>query len=732
MLVFPSAGRHRLFCAVVLPSLLFPYSLARAIDDFKLEEIIVTAQKREQSIQDVPMVVAAVTAEDLQASGVQSLDSLTHLVSGLVINTNNSLLLPFVRGVGSFNAGAATNTSVAVYVDGVYTPRSNALAFGLDNVAQIEVLKGPQSTLYGRNATGGAITITTHSPEPDEAAASQIRLSVGNYQQQRLSARTTRPLADNLAISLSGAIVRRDGYVDNLATATPLPGSLQDINNVDEKSLALKLLGSISETSEWELALSYREYDDTNNFGFRQFNPAFASDPGQYHSYGHWGLREGDDTAATLQGRFEFEPFTLVSVTGYLNNRFFGTAEVFSLPEAVAGFAADWEATTYSQELRLHAPDDADHPWLLGFQYFEEGDTDSQIWGALGAALSPAGEATLSPSAEHSLGDSDWQSRSHALFGEWIYRASEALSLTLGLRHTREAFSLKDNRDPGFFGAIGFVGVPVDSQREVWEELTYRAVLDYHTPWGLIYGSRAKGFVSGTLNVQNPAGAVVDPEILIAHEIGFKADVAAWGIRLNGALFDYDYQDIHAQTVSATTGFTNLVAGQKAAIRGMDLEWQGAVGEAWGYNLALTYLYEREYDEFSVPAGAGGFPAIEASGNTISGAPELTLALGVEHNHHTLRGRWQSNLSISHNSGVFYGVDESVGSGGDSDDAFTLVNVQTTFYPPHERWSLSLWLNNLFDEYYLSGGLRSGDSIVAVEAPPRFYGLTFTWRWGGE
>ena len=739
-------NRHTLLRSFALLSaitLVAPIAV-QADDKLALEEVIVTAQKREQGAQEVPLVVAAVTAEKLEAVGIRSLENLPHAIPGLVINNANSLLLPFIRGVGAFNAGAASPSSVAIYIDGLYTPRSNALAFSLDNVQQIEVLKGPQSTLYGRNATGGAITITTAIPQPGDELSGKVKATIGNYNQRRFSGHIAGALGSDSqwAGSLTAAIVKRDGYIDNLATtANPagLRSTTDDVNSEDERTIAAKLAFHPTDNSQFTLSASYREFDDTSNFSYKQFNSVFASLFGaritdDHETYAHWGYRDGDDTAINLTARIDFNGMYLISISGYLNNYLSANTEAYALPLDFAGFQVDWETTSYSQEFRLHSNTNNALQWMVGTQYFQEGDDSSEIWGTIGTVASLGGDGMpgtrddvplgLSPTPGHPLGDTDWQSTSYAVFGEVVYAVTENLNITFGLRNTWEEFELSDNRNGTFFGAIGFRGVPVASASEKWDEITYRLVLDYSFNRGMVYASRSKGFVSGLLNVQNPAGDVIEPEILVAHEIGIKSDLLDGRVRLNGAVFDYEYEDIHAQTVNAQTGLTNLVSGQEASIRGAELDLSAALTSNLTLTSGVTRLFDREYGLFDVPAGAGGFPAVVATGNTIAGAPETSLTVALTHDLSFNQGRINSNLSASYNSGVFFDVEESVGSGGLDDASYTLVNFQTTYYTGNEHWSISVWANNITDEYYVSGGIKSGPSIVGIEGAPRMYGVS--------
>ena len=628
------------------------------------------------------------------------------------------------------------HTSVAVYVDGLYMPRNNALLFELDSIEQVEVLKGPQSTLYGRNATAGAITITTATPEPGDELSGSIRATAGNYDHRRVSGTISGGISDSFAASLTASYVERDGYVDNLTpgvryfSGTAHAQDLDDdSSNLDERMVVGKLVWQPIESARLVLSASHHEADDQakTDFALNNVGPGFANN--RYDANKHWGTRVAENTSVSLNAEFDFENAYLVSITGWTRNDFVADTELVGAPVGVFGFGVDWDARRWSQEFRLHSDTDSALQWMIGAEYSEEDDDDMRINTLLGVGFGgpPCIAGCVIPSAR-----TDWDAESYAVFGELTYSFDNDINLTLGLRQTEEEFSVRDLRP-----------APLPNESEDTSKFTYRLVVDKQYDWGLLYFSRSLGFVSGVFNVQSLGLPFVKPEELLSHEIGIKTELADGRVRLNAAFFNYEYEDIHAQQIDLLTSSTLLVAGQEATVRGVDLDIEAALSAQFGVNLGLSYLFEREYDEFTAPAsssGAANFGALNATGNNLAGAPELSASLSLDHSISIGDGQLETFLTVSHNSGYYFGILESVGTGGLDDDAYTLVNLRTTYYPAGDNWSIALWGSNLTDEYYFSGGYNAtginaaigtgspADIIEANEALPRTYGITIGYE----
>ena len=348
-----------------------------------MEEVVVTATKRAESIQDVPLSVSVVTGEVIERAEVRDLLDLQSVVPSLrVPQFQNSIQTNFViRGFGNGANNPGIEPSVAVFVDGVYLSRSQARISDLPNIQQIEVLKGPQSTLYGKNASAGVISVTTKAPEFESRGS--LEVGFGNYSQESVRAFYTGPMSDSIAFSLSGSMLKRDGYFDNVPTGT-------DFNNRNRWNTRADFLAELSETSEVRVIMDYDEIDEvccgTANLvngpaGFAL--SALSVVPGEAYiaedgfNFKHYGnfdtINKGENKGITVDYKTSFGDVDVRSITAYRNSYFDQPlADVdFTAADAIGNNTGETDISTFTQEIRLTGTaGNAD--WLIGGFYFDE------------------------------------------------------------------------------------------------------------------------------------------------------------------------------------------------------------------------------------------------------------------------------------------------------------------------------------------------------------------------
>lgn len=239
-----------------------------------LEEVLVTAQKRSESIQDVPIAVTAATQEQLEYAGATSIKDISMVSTGVVVNDSNNFIFPFIRGIGSFIQSGSTNSSVAIYLGGVYFPRLSSAALELDNVEMVEVLKGPQATLYGRNATGGTIKVRTATALPGDELSGKLSATVSDYNNRRLSAYASIGISDTLAGNAAFYMAKRDGFTKNLAATNRDVRDGSEVDGVDLDSLETYYLnGKLTWAPTERLQATFAAYttksEDTAASGFQ-------------------------------------------------------------------------------------------------------------------------------------------------------------------------------------------------------------------------------------------------------------------------------------------------------------------------------------------------------------------------------------------------------------------------------------------------------------------------------
>ena len=348
-----------------------------------MEEVVVTATKRSESIQDVPLAVSVVTGEIIERAEVRDLLDLQSVVPSLrVPQFQNSIQTNFViRGFGNGANNPGIEPSVAVFVDGVYLSRSQARISDLPNIQQIEVLKGPQSTLYGKNASAGVISVTTKAPEFESRGS--LEVGFGNYSQQSVRGFYTGPLSDTVAVSLYGSSLQRDGYFDNVVTGS-------DLNNRDRWNLRADMLIETSEDSQLRIIADYDELDERccgvanlidgpagPALGALSVIPGQAYIPEDAYNYKSFlnldPVNTGDNSGITLDYQTAWGDVDVRSITAYRDSYQYKPSEDvdFTAADAIGNSTGETEIKTFTQEIRLTGTmGNAD--WLLGGFYFDE------------------------------------------------------------------------------------------------------------------------------------------------------------------------------------------------------------------------------------------------------------------------------------------------------------------------------------------------------------------------
>ena len=337
-----------------------------------IEEVIVTAQKRAENVMDVPISITAFSGDALEKLGTRSLTDIGRFTAGVDMNNNKSLQPTYsIRGVQTNDWTIGSDPAVAVYVDGVYAARGAGAEAAFVDVERIEVLKGPQGTLFGRNATGGAIHIITHKPSQETEA--RLKLTGGDYGRRNVEAMYNMPLSDDVAMRITGSVLRRDGYVDNL--------NGDDVNDENRKNVRLAVLWDASDTTEAILRYSYEDMDQTggvtstlNAAAFEAANPGESWDP---FGAGAWDAPEQLEarkmSSASLEVNHEIGEMTLTSITGWrdVDTELLEDLDGSNNPMFYFASSNPEESTFFSQEFRLTGATDA-LKWTAGATYTTE------------------------------------------------------------------------------------------------------------------------------------------------------------------------------------------------------------------------------------------------------------------------------------------------------------------------------------------------------------------------
>lgn len=739
-----------------------------AAENVGIADIVVTAQRREESLQRAAVAVTAVTGETLTNAGITDIADLQKLVPALAISPTGGTTSFFLRGVGTNSQNSFSENAVAFNFNGVYVARPSAPAGVFYDLQRVEVVKGPQGTLYGRNATGGAINVLPRKPELG-AVSGNVMAEVGNYDSRKLSAALNVPLGGSAALRVAGQVVNRDGYLSD--------------GYDDEKGEGVRASLLVEPADGWSVLL-VGDYFNQHGKGAGAVllpNAAFAV-PALEDRIGISGDRAKAAISALAATRFA-PPFCggmggfvtsgcidLPADTGFLDNQFYGLSATV---EGDLGFATltvqpAWrksdinfvtylpgfrgevveQAEQFSLETRLASNGSGPLSYVLGAFYFKEDQTALNFFrqGDLSTTRFTPNIAT----------------ESIAAFGQLTYRLGDSLRAVLGGRYTRETKNqLTATVSGGRPGPVNPpLGAPFTGALE-FDKFTWKAGLEWDAgPASLVYANVATGFKSGGFFVAAPPANTFAPEVLTAYTVGTKNRFFGNKLQVNLEAFYWDYTDQQITFVGGVATGTGVFAqgsrtenAGKSRIYGAELEIRFAPSRNDQFDLSVQYLNGKynslQTANFSatgapvatgctvlgsrlanptVPGNNARFYDIDCSGKPAVNAPEWALSAGYQRgfdltdNVRLLLGA-RTTIEAGRYLNANFRLDERQGS-------FMMSDVYATIDVGDGQWTLTAFVNNLEDAEVLQ---RAGtrpilDFPVGKLAPPRTYGLRMGYR----
>lgn len=682
-----------------------------------LAEIIVTAQRRSENLQKVPIVVSVATSEELAQSGVNNIQDLKILTPGLEVQSNTGYALPIIRGVGSKGAVAGFEPPIATYVDGVYYANATANIFKFNNIAQVEVLKGPQGTLFGRNATGGLIQIITRDPE--QTFSGEVELGYGNYDTKNGNVYLTGGLSESLSadISVQGA-AQGNGWGTNFFNGEDVYKNHHDV------SVRSKWLWQPGSNTEIRATFDYS--DQKNSLGTQRSTIGAIPLPALGLPYGGdpWDTNVNTQPTLTLKTGgvslkidHDLDAVKLSSITAYRRSKFFIGVDADYTGVDLLSYTlrqTDWQ---FSQELQILSNNTSSRlSWVVGAYYFlASGEYQPFQIKSFGKTIRTVFDEQKTDSISG--------------FGQATLAVTDALNITGGLRYTSEKRSLDFPLNPG----LNFPLTPVlVNQSKRFNKLTWRASIDYTFADGFFgYASYNRGFKSGGFNSINPflPELAYGPETLDAYEVGFKSTFLDRRVRLNAAGFYYNYDKVQVQRL--LFGGNGIYNGPTAKIRGFDVDLQTKLTSQLNLDIGYQYLHGR-YSEFPgliqstrLLTGGFGVTAVNApAGKTVVFTPESTVSVRANYKVPLAEGGVNFNVSYYYNSGYYPEPDNVL-----REDAYSTLNLSAKWSAPDERVSVGLWMNNVTNEAVANihgiqpfGGGVGGERISY--AAPRTFGIT--------
>ncbi len=674
----------------------------------KLEVIEVTAQKRVQNVKEVPISMTAVNQEKLLESNISTTEELSSYIANFSVGQSGQGYNVIMRGLGS-GPNQGFEQTVGTFVDGIYRGRGHLMRSAFLDLERVEVLRGPQGTLFGKNASGGAINIVTKMPS-DEFTA-KVRAGIGSLSERRLEAFVSGPLSDTVSASFSFSDIERDGHIDNVVTGN-------DLSNKDTTAVRGRLRWDINDQSSVVFSADYSN-DFGNGVGRKPRGlgetllagtQPFAQTIGDHYKVAmdEDGKQDRELWGGSIRFNWSNDQVDLLSITSYRNNNWAEDTEIVgapNIPEIPLVLFNDIveDGDQFSQEFRLSGSTDSISHWVVGAFYSNEQTNRIEEF-----------QVRRFP-VDYTEVEADVTS--YALFGELNYQLQENLDLTLGARFSRDE---KDIR------AIGRGVILVNENFDVtagdtWSEPTYKAVLSYHPNDAImVYGSIATGYKSGGYQGQPDSPVIAttafDPEKALSYEVGLKADLLDDTLRANVSVFYSTFEDYQELLTLDVDGLPVSVTQNAAEVTSQGVEFDLTWIPIENLRLMASGAYlDSSYDDYIQDASV--------IGNYTRNAPKKSYALSASYNVPLEdASSLEFRADYRHKDEAFQ---DPQNTGYASIPAYDLLDG-SIIYNIDDSLSFTLWGKNLADEEYLVhsfnfGSIRTAPSISGM---PRTYGLS--------
>jgi iron complex outermembrane receptor protein len=695
-----------------------------------VSEVVVTTQRRAERLRDVPISVVAATGDQLARAGVTNVKELSFLVPGVKIDQTSNYVQPAIRGISSGVTGPSTDAPVAIYLDGVVQPNQLSNHFEFADIDRIEVAKGPQGTLFGRNATGGAISIFTKAPSFTPTGS--LTLGLGNYEQVLAKGFISGPLVGEvLAGSLSGYFEKHDGYDYDIARNRRTEG-------LDSKVIRGKLLFQPTDWAAITFIASYQDRSDSDTAtGIAPLrNTAANADPAAIiatrpHtiSFDTDSYLRLEQSTATIRGEFDVGFGKITTITGYSKSwaHIAIDADRSNSRLVHSAFLPLQTDIMYSQEVNFASNKFGSLSIVAGaYSYYYDGKF---------ATISVV--SSLNPATDFIFESVNPQT-AYAGFAEVNLDVTDRLTVIGGMRYSWERRANKGKVSIGQQPSLTapYILGPVVK----FDSWTPRASVRYRVNDDTnVYFTYSKGFKSGgtqgTAFLAPPSAwptVVYQPEKITAYEVGVKSTPMP-NLTVNLAGYWYAYTDLQVQ-VQTASGLAQTVNAATARIYGFDADavWR-ATGELT-FTGAVSLLHAR-YRSFPnavvlrplppLPNGqlrGNANVVVDASGNAMPRAPNYTLTLVADYRRDIGPGTVGANLSLFYTDTVYFDSDERVRQG-----PYGLVNAQLSYAPHGSGVRVEAWVKNLTNKDYISSTFLQNVADIVGYGPKRTFGATLNY-----
>lgn len=715
-----------------------------------LEEIVVTAQKREQTLAEVPISVSVFSSSFFEDSGVDNFTDLSRFTPNFNFYEGylSTQVVFNMRGLTSGTEIGGIDPAIGFFLDGVYLARPGAMLGKLVDIERVEVLRGPQGTLYGRNTSVGAVNIVTR--DPGEQFRGMVQAGIGNYDTVDMRYSASGPLTDRLQASVSGFYVEGDMKIDNPA----MDG--KPMGDESQHGARLKLIYDASDTLRLRINADYARVDiDGSMFAglyarenFLDPSTRYRLDP--YYQAEHTpGVERNDTDMQGVAGIVEWDTpvGAFKSTTAWRDTEITGLADASVVEENLAVAGALSDTSQFSQEFQLaSALEESRLSYILGFYYF---DSDFAL---TTPTTFPLFAQTLGLPPQSTGHNITIETESAAVFGQLSYDLSDALSVTYGFRYTDETKSADIVQDPDIMllegSPIPFpIQFPKFVDQQSFDDTNFTNMLSFNyqlTPMSNVYFTYSEGVKSGGYNssiVSDPELTFqFDPEESTNYEVGYRGALTDT-LTFSVAAYYSDFENLQIQAFSPINPSVIVVTNAgNAETKGIesDLKWTPLPGLTATATLAYN---DAQYTDTELLVDTGNPEPVDFSGRPLSRAPEWTSSLSLQYDWQ-LGPSWNARVRADYT----YTGDQYLDALLDMrsyQEAYSLLDLRASLSTADEKWRVSVWGRNVLGEEYITQALPnpagpfklffpdlSIPSYVGAVGNPRTYGVEIVRRFG--
>jgi iron complex outermembrane receptor protein len=752
----------------------------------KLESVVVTAQKRAQKLQEVPNTITAISGKSIEEKQIVLSTDVERLAPNLSAQGGGRTGKPrwFLRGIGTNDPNANQDGPLSIYVDDVVVGLQSNQSIPLFDIERVEVLRGPQGTLWGKNNTGGALNFISKKPVFNSSGYG--KLTYGSYNTRIIESAVNGEIIDDvLAARVSGYYETSDGWAKNIVLDEYGP-------QVKDQNLRLQLLAKLSPSLDAQLILTTRDVDASDaptysvgattkpgtdltvldpdgayNQGGSKYIPPYGNNPNVYSDYlSGDGYNKVHNESATLKFDWQLDGVTLTSISA-LSKRDGDTLSLVGVPLNTTlnrtSSTAGLETEQVTQEFRLTSPKDQKVGWILGAYYYDlkaANNTRTARFPTVkinGGTQNPT--TVIATQAQYSESSWDQDSESKAIFGNAKYSLNEKASVTVGLRYTREGkditetsltatntASVKDNvtyiSENAWFLPGGVVlgskapALLTLEKGNTWNKTTWDITPEYKFNEDLFaYLRVATGFRSGGYNQSITNGDITEtsPETLTDYELGLKSTWLEGSLTVNSAIYYYDIKNLQLNIqrafLNATTNtYTTSAAGESdGIIRGIEVEVNALPTLNWRIGGSLGLLHS-EYKDFIYTIG--GSQPLDASGNTFYRTPNTSFRLDTDYTVPLDTGNLVFGTDWSYRSKIYHNATVQNDPWQET-SGYWIGNIRVSYSPFNSKWNFTGFISNVTDKapVYLRQIANPNTGLQPWSfSSPRTWGLSVNYK----